>query len=259
MSAPTRAVVAPRALPGALAAELTKLVTLRSTVALLVAVALAPPTVAVLVVATGSLQPDDTVLGASVKSGGVLAQVLASVVGALAIGGEARTGGLAVALTACPRREVLLAAKALVVAGAVTAVSLPAGLVAYGVGRTVLDAGWYAAGDPFPALVGVALLVGLSAVGGLAVGTLVRHTAAAVGAAVALVLVPGMLAPLLGGLRPWVAGLSAEGVLGKLVQSSDAVPDAVGTLGAWPSLAASAVLTGALVVVAVAVLRRWDV
>ena len=61
----------------ALRSELTKFRTARSQVGMTVALALSFPALAALVAGTGSLQPDDTVLGAVALGGAVVAQLLA--------------------------------------------------------------------------------------------------------------------------------------------------------------------------------------
>jgi len=93
---------------------------------------------------------------------------------------------------------------------------------------------------------------------GVGVGTIVRHSAGAVAAVIGVVLLPGFVAPLLGDLQRWLGGASLNGVLQKLTQSSDATHDAVGSLGAWPSLAVVAAYTTATVLGAVWVLRHRD-
>lgn len=233
----------------AVGSEWVKFRATRSSVVTAIALALSFPLMALLVAATESLQPDDTVLGASVLGGATLAQLLATALGAALVTSEFRTGLIHSTLLACPRRWTVLAAKATVVGGVVFAVTLPAATAAYAIGRAMLD-DRYAPGDPFPALLGIAFAIAVLAVAGVAVGTLVRHTAGAVGAAVAVVLLPGMVAPLLGNAERWVGGASLSGVLQKVSQSSDATPESVGTLGAWPSLAA--VAAGTAVVMAIA-------
>ena len=58
-------------------------------------------------------------------TGVYLGQTVAALAGVLAIGGEYGTGMIRVTLTAIPRRGRLLAAKTLVLAGPVLAVSVP--------------------------------------------------------------------------------------------------------------------------------------
>ena len=130
----------------------------------------------------------------------------------------------------------MLAAKA-TVAGALTfGITLVSAAAAFLVGRALLDGDRYALGDPFPALLGVALCAGLTSLLGLAVGAVLRHSAGAVAAGAALLLVPSFLAPLLGDLQRWVSGATPLAALEKLTQTSDATPEAVGRLGGWASL-----------------------
>lgn len=69
---------------------------------------------------------------------------------------------------------------------------------------------------------------------------------------------PILVAPLLGGLQRWITGASPSGVLSKLAQSSDAVPQTVGTLGGWESLAVLAGCAGVALAGAAYVLDRRD-
>ncbi|MGH2815709.1 MAG: ABC transporter permease, partial [Actinomycetota bacterium] len=130
---------------------------------------------------------------------------------------------------------VVLGAKATVTAAVLFAVALAACFLAWQVGTVMLPDG-YAPGAPMPALLGVALCFSMTGLVGLAVGTVLRHPAGAITTMVAVLLLPSMLGPLLGGWERWVAGASPVAALQKLSQSSDAAPDAVGSLGTWPSL-----------------------
>lgn len=227
---------APKAgLPQALASEWTKARTVRSTMWTLGMVVLATVAVAVLVGATGSLQPDDTVLGGSL-TGAALGQIAAAAFGVLVVCGEYGSGTIRPTLTACPRRFTVLVAKTVLVAALAAGTGLVAGAAAYLAGRGMLAGQGHAAGEPVPALFGVALNLAAVAVLGVTAGAVLRHAAGAVSAMVLLLLVPTLVGPLLGGLRPWVSGASPLGVLQKLSQTSDATAAAVGSLGAWPSL-----------------------
>lgn len=241
----------------ALRFEWAKFRTVRSTVLLTVALALALPALAVVVAATESVAPDDTVLGASLLGGAALAQLLAAVLGTVTITSELRSGQIQSTFCACPHRSLVLAAKATVVAGVVLAVTVPSAVAAYAFGGALLDDG-YAAGDPFPAVLGVGVALALAGALGVAVGAVVRHGSGAVAAVVGVVLAPGFLAPLFGDLRRWIGGAALDGLLQKLTQSGDATPETVGSLGGWPTLALVAGATGAVVVGAAAVLHRRD-
>src|SRR5690554_4480756 len=123
----------------AVRAELVKFSTVRSTVVVTAVLAAALPALALIVAATESLQPDDTILGASVLGGAVIAQVLAASLGATLVTGEYRTGMVLSTLTACPRRLVVLAAKATVAAGVTFVVVLPSAGFSHLIGLVLLD------------------------------------------------------------------------------------------------------------------------
>lgn len=243
--------------PQALAFEWIKFSSVRSLMWTTCATAVVPVLGAVFVAATGSLQPDDTVLGGSLSLT-VVAQLLAAVVGALLITGEYGTGSMRTTFAANPRRGTVLAAKGTLIAGVTYAVALPSCTLAYLVGDAMLEDGRYAQGEPWPALFGIAASFSVAALLGLAIGTLVRHSAGAVTTVIGLLLLPSLLGPLFGDARRWITGASPTAALQKLTQTSDATADSVGSLGPWPSLLLVAGFTGALLLLAAAVLRRRD-
>ena len=242
----------------ALRMEWTKYTTLRAYLVTAAGVGVALPAFALVVALTGSLQPDDTVLGASVLAGASLAMVIAVALGTVLVTGESRSGMLRLTFAVCPQRGAVLAAKAMVAACTVFAIGLIGAAVAFALGVALLPDGVYTQGEPFPALLGVAALLALTAVIGVAIGALVRESAPAVGLGVAVVLLPAMVGPMLGDAARWVGGASLVGVMQKLSQSSDATAERVGTLGAWPSLALVAVCAFGALAVAAWVLRRRD-
>lgn len=226
----------------ALAFERAKFWSIRSTMWTLVAAGFVPPVFAVVVAATGSLQPDDTILGASLTAAG-MAQVMAAVVGALTMTSEYSSGSIQPTLLAQPRRGTVLGAKAIVVVESLFVVGLASCTAAFGLGRLLLDGDAHATGDPWPALLGIAALLAASGVLGLAVGAIVRRSAGTVAAVVGVFLLPSLVAPLFGDLERWVGGASPAAGLEKLTQSSDATPEMVGSLGGWPSLGVALGLT----------------
>lgn len=239
-------------------AEWTKLRTVRATAWTPLVVVVGVVGFAVLVGLTRSLQPDDTIVGGSLTAGGTLGLLLAGVVGALVMATEHGTGMIASTTLACPRRGRVLVAKAVVVAAVMSAAGLASSVLAVVVGRVLLGDAGYAPGDPVPAVLGVAAVLALTGLLGLAVGSIVRHTGGAVAAILGLLLAPVLFAPLLGDLQRWVAGASPTGVLQKLAQSSDAVPATVGSLGAWPSLGVLASYAVLALMLAAFVLDRRD-
>ncbi|AGK77213.1 hypothetical protein SFUL_2259 [Streptomyces microflavus DSM 40593] len=241
----------------ALAYEWIKFRSVRSTVWTTAATAVLPVLGAVFVAATGSLQPDDTVLGGSLTLS-VVAQMLAAVVGALVVSGEYSSGTIRTTFAAVPHRSTVFAAKAALVAGVMYVLALLSCSTAYLVGNAMLPEGRYAQGDPLPALFGIAASFAVAAVLGLAVGTLVRHSAGAVTTVIGLLLLPSLFGPLFGNAERWIAGLSPTAALEKLTQTSDAAADTVGSLGPWPSLLLVAACTAAVSLAALLLLRRRD-
>jgi ABC-2 type transport system permease protein len=239
--------------------EVTKFTTVRSTVILSLVLGLVLPLFSVIVAATESLQPDDTILGASVLGGAAIALVIAASLGTTVVTSEYRSGTILSTLTACPRRLVVLAAKSTVTAGTTFLVVLPSAALAFWIGALMLDSNTYETGSPFPGLIGVAAAVASIAAFGVGVGTIIRHSAGAVAVVVGVVLLPGLMAPLFGDLQRWVGGLSLTGVIQKLTQSSDATHEAVGSLGAWPSLLVVGAYTAATILAAVWLLRHRDI
>lgn len=247
----------PTRLRRAIAAEAVKATSTRSLRWTFLAFTALTPLMAVFVGLTGSLQPDDTVMGGSLTAA-PLAQIVAAVLGAVVITGEYSTGTVRPTFAAMPGRGTVLAAKAAVVAAAVFAAGLVSSVAALAIGSVLLADDGYATGEPFPALVGVAASFAVLGVLGLAVGALLRHSAGAVAAVVGVVLLPSLLAPVFGDLQRWIAGASPSAALEKMTQTSDAAPDVVGSLGAWPSFALVAAYTVAAVVAAAAALRTRD-
>ncbi|MEU8560222.1 ABC transporter permease subunit [Streptomyces cyaneofuscatus] len=188
----------------------------------------------------------------------VVAQMLAAVVGALVVSGEYSSGTIRTTFAAVPRRSTVFAAKATLVAAVMYVLALLSCSAAYLVGDAMLPDGRYAQGDPLPALFGIAASFAVAAVLGLAVGTLVRHSAGAVTTVIGVLLLPSLFGPLFGNAERWIAGLSPTAALEKLTQTSDATADTVGSLGPWPSLFLVTACTTALALAALVLLRRQD-
>jgi ABC-2 type transport system permease protein len=172
-----------------LLSEALKLSSLRSTVLLLGAMLVLGIGVSVLYALTAEQGgiPDRPSTAFSLDAltlGTVLfGQIIAGVLGVLAISGEYSSGTIQSTLVAVPRRLPVLVAKALVLLPLTTATALVSLLGSWGA-----TAPLYAelgilteATDPgfLPALLGGALYVGLCSLFGLGVGTLLRSAAAA--------------------------------------------------------------------------------
>ena len=239
-----------------LIAEWTKFRTVRSTVWTLAAVAALMPVLAVFVGLTGSLQPDDTILGGSL-TGATVAQMVAAAFGVLVMTSEYGSKMIHSTFSAVPRRSKVLAAKALIISGALFVTAFVFTLIAYAVGRLLLSTADYATGELFPAIFGIALCFSATGVLGLAVGTFLRNSAGAVTAILGVMLLPALLGPLFGDLQRWVNGGTPTAALERLTQTSDATPEVVGSIGAWPSLwIMCAYCLGALFLAALQLKRR---
>jgi hypothetical protein len=233
----------------ALAAEWTKLRSLRSTYWLLLVGAAVTVGLAVLItvgLGTGKVEvTDGTFDAAGISLFGVwFGQITFAVVGVLTMTSEYATGSIRTTLAAVPRRGLLLAAKlttvGIVALGIGTAISVAAFLI----GQAVL-AGQHRAvglGDPgsAQAVLSAAGYVTAMALLGVALGALLRGTVAAVLSVLAL----GLGASLLGGLFPaWVRDhvfYYLPGPIGNRITATDPAPDAVDyvALGAWVAVLA---------------------
>ncbi|MGE2729316.1 ABC transporter permease [Mycolicibacterium vaccae] len=182
----------------ALDAERIKLLTVRSTwwsaaVAAVLSLAIAA------LQATGAydyerLSADAAALGVVVFGVPVL-----MVLSAMTLTGEYRSSLIATTFLAMPRREVVMAAKAIVAAVFSSLTALVMVLGSVGVARVVAapEVGRTVTADLWPTAGGIALYAALAAVLGVGVAGLVRHTA---GAVAALLLWPLLVEPLLSNL-----------------------------------------------------------
>ena len=218
-----------------LAAEWTKFRTVRSTVWTLVAASALIPVFAVFVGLTGSLQPDDTILGGSL-TGATVAQMVAAAFGVLIMTSEYGSKMIQTTFAASPRRGRVLAAKAVVISGVLFVTTTVFSLIGYWIGTLLLSSDDYATGELFPALFGIALCFSATGVLGLAIGTFLRNSAGAITAVFGFLLLPALVGPLFGDLQRWVTGGTPTAALERLTQTSDATPEIVGSIGAWPSL-----------------------
>jgi ABC-2 type transport system permease protein len=126
-------------------------------------------------------------------SGMVLAQLAIAVLGVLSISSEYSSGMISTSLIAVPRRGRVLAAKSLVFAVVTVVVGEATSFVAFFVGQALISghAPHAALGDPgvARAVMGAGLYLTALAVLSVAVGTLLRHPAAAIAAMIAVLFV----------------------------------------------------------------------
>ncbi|MGY1742756.1 MULTISPECIES: ABC transporter permease [unclassified Blastococcus] len=266
------AAVATRALPraarpgfgSALRAEWVKFWSVRSTGWSVAALFVLGAGLTVLVCATSaewlaSSEADESP-ASFVTWGLMIAQVTAVVLGTLVATSEYGTGMIRATLAAVPRRGSVLAAKAIVLTGTLLVAGTATALVGYlggnaflsaeGIGLSLDDDG------VLRALLGSGLyLAGLGLLS-MAVGLLVRHTAAALSTVLAVVFVLGNMAFLLPGTwGEWVAKLLPGNAGSAVTTPVSFNPDA---LGPWTGFAVFAAEVAVLLLVAAVAFRRRD-
>jgi ABC-2 type transport system permease protein len=180
-----------------------------------------------------------------------LAQAVVAVIAVVVVTEEYGTGMIRVSLAAMPRREAMLGAKALCVAGLTVAVAVPAVAGCLVAGRLLLPgagidpAHGYALvsidhGATARAGAGAVMYLLLIAVLSLGVGAIVRETAVATGCVLGLLYLPPLLALLLADpwrrhieqIAPMTAGLAIEATR-RLGASPDAPWTGLGILAGW--------------------------
>ncbi|HXJ26841.1 MAG TPA: ABC transporter permease [Streptosporangiaceae bacterium] len=193
-------------------------------------------------------------------SGIQLAQIAVGVLGAMLITSEYGSGMIRATFAAVPRRLPVLWGKAAVALAAVFAASVPAVLIAFFAGQSVLakvglDTSF---GQPgvARAVLGSAAYLAVAAVLGLGLGALLRNTAAAVTALFGLLF--GL--QLLAGLIPGATGVTLEKFMpstaGQAIASVH--PDPGTSLGPWAGLGLFAGYTVIVLALAARRMSRGD-
>jgi ABC-2 type transport system permease protein len=181
--------------------------------------------------------------------------VLTMVLAAVSVTSEYRYSTIRTTFEAAPRRGAVLAAKAAVVAAAGALVGLLASFGSWLVVWLVLPGtGALQTVDDWRAVAGAAPVFALGAVLALAVGILVRHTAAAVSLVLVWPLLVEQLVSVLPGvgedIARWLPFIHATNVT---TAGIEGLP-----FGPWGSLAYFAAITAGLFAVALVVLNRRD-
>ncbi|MEO6821637.1 MAG: ABC transporter permease [Candidatus Nanopelagicales bacterium] len=201
-----------------------------------------------------TLDPTSTSL-----AGLVFGQLALAVFGVLFISSEYSTGGIRTTLTAVPQRLRVLTAKAIVLAVVAVVVGMISSVVAFVVGQAFLSRVGIEAhlGDPgvLRAVVGGGLYLLASAMFGFALGALLRHSAAGISLAIALLLVVPPLTNLLpGDWGHWIEKYftsNAGQQITSVVPSDDA-------LGPWAGYAVFTLWWLVILVIAGALMARRD-
>jgi ABC-type transport system involved in multi-copper enzyme maturation permease subunit len=134
-------------------------------------------------------------------TGVIFAVVAFGVLGVLLIGGEYSTGMIRSSLTAVPRRLPVLWGKVAVFAGSIFSVSLVASFISFFLGQALLSSHHLGVSitshDALRSIIGAALYVTVAGLIGVALGALLRNTAAGITILAAVFFVIPLLATLL--------------------------------------------------------------
>lgn len=197
--------------------------------------------------------------GSFITWGMMIAQVCAVIVGVLAVTSEYGTGMIRTTFAATPSRGRVLAAKAIVVTGVMFVVGTATALLGYLGGNYFLDRegiGMALEGDVARAMYGSGLYMAGLALFSLALGFIVRHTAAAISIALALVFVIGNMVLLIPGeLGDFITKVMPGNAGGEIATPVSFNPD---LMGPWAGFGVFALETAALVAVAWYLLRKRD-
>ncbi|MBV8952277.1 MAG: ABC transporter permease subunit [Actinobacteria bacterium] len=187
-------------------AEWIKLRSVRSTVAALCIVVVGVVGVGALICAIRAARWDQVPLDQRLRldptnhslTGWFLGQLVAGVIGVLAVTSEYGSGLIATTFAAVPRRRTVLAAKAIVVASVVLIVATVTSFAAFFLGQALMSSTGAQASLGQPgvtrAVIGAALYVTTIALLGVGLGGVLRSTAAATSALFGLLFVPPILA-----------------------------------------------------------------
>ena len=188
-----------------------------------------------------------------------LAQLSIGVLGVLVITGEYTTGMIRSTFSAVPKRLPVLWAKAAVFAAVTFAVSLPAVLIVFFAGQSILSSQHiqiaFSHAGVARAVIGAALFLTVMGIFGLGIGAIVRHTA---GGIVTLVGILFVLPPILGllpsswsnAINPYLPSSAAD-VLWTITPESH-------TLSPWAGFGLFCAYTAAALAIAAVLLVRRD-
>ena len=191
---------------------------------------------------------EDVVLNS--LSGAYLGQIAVIALGVLAATSEYATGTIRSTFAAVPRRSTVVLAKVAVLAAPILIAGLVGSAASFLLGQPILHANGFVPAQGYPlvsladpsaarAVIGTAMYLGVTAVLGLAVGTISRRAGSAIANVLAIVYGPAILSltlsdPLRGWLQrlsPMMAGLAVQ----RTVLRADSVP-----IGSWAGLGVAA-------------------
>jgi len=250
--------------------EWTKIRSVRSTVWSLGLLAVLFPAFTALFVGLGVSQWDQTseedraliiadpaalILG----SGFLTSQLAICVLGVLVISSEYSTGMIRASLLAVPKRLPMLAAKSVVFGLLILVLGIAVSFVSFFIGAAILHSkAPVELGDPgvLRAVIGGGLYLAMLGLFALALGSIIRHTAAGITGVIGFVLVLAPLAALLPGKLGDHIHAYLPSEAGHLVAQAHQAPNDL--LTPWQGYGVFAIWTAGLLVVAAILLKRRD-
>ena len=199
--------------------------------------------------------PTGMILG----SGFFFSQLAICVLGVMVIASEYSTGMIRASLLAVPRRLPMFAAKGVVFGLLVLVVGVVVSFGSFFIGAPILDSkARVSLGDPgvLRAVVGGGLYLAMLGLFALAIGAIVRHTAAGITGVIGFVLVLSPLAQLLPGSFGDHVHAYLPSEAGHLIAQARQAPNDL--LTPWQGYGVFCLWTAVLLVVAAALLKRRD-
>jgi ABC-type transport system involved in multi-copper enzyme maturation permease subunit len=205
--------------------------------------------------ATVRADPAGTIL----SSGVIFSQLTVCVLGVMVIASEYSTGMIRASLLAVPRRLPLLAAKAAVFTLLIFVLATAVSFGSFFVGASILHSkAPVALADPgvLRAVVGCGLYLAMLGLFALALGAIIRHTAAGITGVIGFVLVLAPLATLLPGSIGKHVHAYLPSEAGHLIGQTRQGPNDL--LTPWQGYGVFAIWTAVLLVIAAVLLKRRD-
>jgi ABC-2 type transport system permease protein len=205
--------------------------------------------------ATLVADPTSTILG----SGFFLSQLTICVLGVMVVASEYSTGMIRASLLAVPKRLPMLAAKSAVFGLLILVLGIAVSFVSFFIGAAILHSkAPVALGDPgvLRAVVGGGLYLAMLGLFALALGAIIRHTAAGITGVIGFVLVLAPLAALLPGKLGDHIHAYLPSEAGHLVAQARQAPNDL--LTPWQGYGVFAIWTAGLLVIAAILLKRRD-
>lgn len=199
--------------------------------------------------------PTSTILG----SGFFLSQLTICVLGVMVVASEYSTGMIRASLLAVPKRLPMLAAKSVVFGLLILVLGIAVSFVSFFIGAAILHSkAPVELGDPgvLRAVIGGGLYLAMLGLFALALGSIIRHTAAGITGVIGFVLVLAPLAALLPGKLGDHIHAYLPSEAGHLVAQAHQAPNDL--LTPWQGYGVFTIWTAGLLVVAAILLKRRD-